>query len=56
MTEQVMYDEYGIKIVNNSESIVFKCPKCGEGVIARSSKARALAKEYKCPKCGFVGP
>lgn len=52
----VKYDEYGNKIVNESGSVTFKCPNCGEAEISRSKQARSLGKEYVCPKCGFVGP
>jgi hypothetical protein len=56
MSEKIIYDEYGIKIVNDPSRVIFKCPKCGDADIARSGKARNLSKEYTCPKCGFVGP
>ncbi len=53
---EVMYDEYGTKLVNESGDVRFMCPKCGEAEIARSRKARELSRSYTCPKCGFVGP
>jgi predicted RNA-binding Zn-ribbon protein involved in translation (DUF1610 family) len=53
---EVRYDQFGTKLVNDSANIVFDCPKCGKSKIARSRKARELAKEYTCPSCGFVGP
>ncbi len=52
----VKFDEYGNKIINESASITFKCPKCFDTEISRSKNARELSKEYTCPKCGFIGP
>lgn len=53
---EVKYDQYGNKIINEAGNVIFKCPNCADADIARSRKARELAKEYSCPKCGFVGP
>ena len=50
------FDEYGNKIINETGSVTFKCPKCSKVEISRSRKARELSKEYVCPRCGFVGP
>ncbi|HHC19300.1 MAG TPA: DUF1610 domain-containing protein [Euryarchaeota archaeon] len=37
-------------------STVFYCPNCGEAIIARCKRCRALSRSYVCPKCGFEGP
>ena len=55
MTE-AKFDDFGVKLVNESADITFKCPACSDADISRSRKARELSKEYTCPKCGFVGP
>ena len=36
--------------------VIFKCPNCGEGVIARCKNCRDQAIEYACPVCGWRGP
>ncbi len=46
----------GKEIANDSGSVKFKCPNCGEGIIIRSLSARRLATKYKCAVCGFEGP
>ena len=42
-------------ISNDTGSVTFPCPVCGE-MITRSTKARQNVAKYTCPKCGFVGP
>jgi len=39
-----------------TNAMKFPCPNCGEMLIWRCEKCRALARTYKCPKCGFEGP
>jgi len=46
----------GKKVVNDLGAVVFKCPKCGEHEIVRSTNARRNALKYSCPGCGFTGP
>jgi predicted RNA-binding Zn-ribbon protein involved in translation (DUF1610 family) len=46
----------GKPITNDSGSVTFKCPQCGEMTISRSTSERKLATRYKCAKCGFEGP
>ena len=36
--------------------VVFPCPKCGEAMIVRCERCKAIGRKYVCPKCGFVGP
>jgi len=44
------------RVDNDPGSISFKCPKCGDFEIVRSTYARQNAIKYTCPSCGFVGP
>ncbi|MFH1590861.1 MAG: zinc finger domain-containing protein [archaeon] len=44
------------KLTNVGGSVIFKCPKCGKSVIARSRHEREIAVRYTCPSCGFSGP
>jgi Zn-ribbon RNA-binding protein len=44
------------KVANDSGSVSFKCPKCLDYEIVRSTHARSNAIKYTCPKCGFEGP
>ena len=44
------------RIDNDPGATTFKCPKCGEYEIIRSTFARENAIKYNCPKCGFEGP
>jgi len=37
-------------------AVKFKCPKCLETTITRTSNERKIAAKYTCAKCGFVGP
>ena len=43
------------KVVNDSGSVVFKCPGCEEAEIVRCTNCRSNASQYSCP-CGFKGP
>ena len=54
MTEKISSN--GKPITNDSGSVIFKCPNCGDTVISRSTQDRKLATKYKCAKCGFEGP
>ncbi|MBN2458606.1 DUF1610 domain-containing protein [Candidatus Woesearchaeota archaeon] len=44
------------QISNDNGSVIFKCPKCGKGLIVRCKDCRQIAAKYTCPECGFVGP
>lgn len=44
------------ELTNNEGSVIFKCPKCGEGTIMRCKNCREIVAKYKCPQCGFEGP
>ena len=43
-------------LANDRGAVVFRCPKCGETEIVRTSNERANAVKYTCSKCGFTGP
>jgi len=45
-----------VEITNDSGSVCFACPKCGEAEIVRSSQARKIGAKYTCSNCGFEGP
>ena len=45
-----------VRIANDTGSVTFKCPKCEDHEIVRSTHARQIVAKYTCPKCGFVGP
>lgn len=42
-------------ISNDTGSVAFPCPGCGE-TITRSTSARKNVAPYKCAKCEFMGP
>ncbi len=44
------------RIDNDPGAATFKCPKCSDYEIVRSTFARENAIKYTCPSCGFVGP
>ncbi|HDR53267.1 MAG TPA: DUF1610 domain-containing protein [archaeon] len=43
-----------IRVVENS--VTFKCPGCGDGLVVRCGECRAQMRSWKCPVCGFEGP
>ncbi|MBR9679721.1 MAG: RNA-binding protein [Candidatus Altiarchaeota archaeon] len=34
----------------------FKCPGCGDTIIARCGRCRRTVTAYLCSNCGFEGP
>ncbi len=46
----------GASVVNDTGSVSFPCPKCGEAIIVRTKSERQNVVRYTCPKCGFTGP
>ncbi|MEW5896375.1 MAG: zinc finger domain-containing protein [Nanoarchaeota archaeon] len=44
------------KIDNDPGAVTFKCPRCSDYEISRSTYARKNAIKYSCPRCGFTGP
>lgn len=43
-------------ITNDTGSVEFNCPNCGEHKIIRCKQCRKIVAQYTCPKCNFVGP
>lgn len=43
-------------IANDTGTVRFKCPNCGNVEIVRCKHCRVTAVKYKCSECGFEGP
>lgn len=44
------------KLTNQTGSVIFKCPDCGKGEIARCYHCRETAARYVCKECSYSGP